>query len=600
MTETLSIPLNKLVPWDGNVRKTGVSEGIEELSASIAAHGLLQSPIVRKIKGGKYAVVAGQRRLLALKLLAEKQTIAHDMDVLCQLVAPKADAGEISLAENVVRVAMHPADQFEAFRDLVDRGVEVADVATRFGVTQAVVAKRLKLGRLSPVVLEAYRNSDIDLEEAQAFSISDDHAAQERVLADLSDWQRSPSSIRRQLTEGEIPATDKRVRFVGLEAYESAGGAVRRDLFDDDASGTIIDQVLLNRLAAEKLSAVADQVRAEGWAWVEVHVDFDRSMLPDFRRAQPVRVELSEDLQKQSALLAEEYDKLADSAEADDCDEAVLARLREIEELLEAIDEGQFAWPAEVLVIAGAIVTLAWDGSPDVLGGLIRPGDEPEVVSVSDEKPRKSSGISASLVEALTTEKSSIMSRALSGNPEVALAAIVHALALHTFYRFGTEQSCLQIDVRVVRHGADEDDTLDNWAARLPEDPAALWTWCLEQPQEILLAFLAQLAGQCVDAVQRKFDRHESSRLSHGDALARALGVDMTTAFMPSVENYFSRISRAQIVSALCEAKGVPAAPSWSKMKKAELAAFAAREIVGTGWLPEPMRLRDERIDEAA
>jgi len=131
MTETLSIPLNKLVPWDGNVRKTGVAEGIDELSASIAAHGLLQAPIVRKIKGGKYAVVAGQRRLLALKLLVEKGTIAANTDVPCQLVAAEADAGEISLAENVVRVAMHPADQFEAFRDLVDRGVDVASVATR-------------------------------------------------------------------------------------------------------------------------------------------------------------------------------------------------------------------------------------------------------------------------------------------------------------------------------------------------------------------------------------------------------------------------------------------------------------------------------------
>lgn len=268
----------KLVPWDGNVRKTGVSEGIEELSASITAHGLLQAPIVRKIKGGKYGVVAGQRRLLALKLLAEKGTIAADTAIPCQLVAADADTGEISLAENVVRVAMHPADQFEAFRDLVDRGVEVAAVAARFGVTENVVAKRLKLGRLSPVVLAAYRAGDIDLEEAQAFAISDDHQAQERVLAEVSEWSRNPSLIRRHLTEGEIPASDKRVRFVGLEAYEQAGGFVRRDLFDDEASGTLIDTILLDRLVSEKLSAFANTVRAEGWAWVEIVADFDRSV----------------------------------------------------------------------------------------------------------------------------------------------------------------------------------------------------------------------------------------------------------------------------------------------------------------------------------
>lgn len=603
MTETNTIPLNKLVPWTGNVRRTGVSEGLEELAASIAAHGLLQAPIVRKIKRGKFAVVAGQRRLMALRLLASRGAIAADMAVPCQLVSEEADAGEISLAENIVRVAMHPADQFEAFRDLVDRGTDIGAVAARFGVSEAVVTKRLKLGRLSPVVLDAYRNGDIDLEAAQAFAISDDHAAQERVLADLSDWQRSPSSIRRYLTEGEIPASDKRVRFVGLDAYEQAGGAVRRDLFDDDDSGTIIDQTLLNSLVAEKLSAVAADIRAEGWAWVEIAGDFDRSMLTDYRRAKPVQHELSEEQEALSSALAEEYDSLADSAEADDGDEAVLARLDEIDQALAAIEESRTVWPAEILAMAGAVVTLAYDGSPDVLRGLVRRGEEPERLPEDESSPRKPAGISSALTEALTGEKSLIVSRALAGNPSVALASVVHALTLQTFYRFAREQSCLQITMRDMRPRDDEDESHGGWAERLPQEPEELFAWCLAQPQETLLALLAYLAGKTVDTVQRKADAAGSLRLCHGDALARALGVDMASSFTPGAENYFARISGAQIVSALCEAKGVPAAPSWSKMKKAELAAFAAREIAGTGWLPEVMHLRNESsvtVDEAA
>jgi len=59
MTTTTDIPLNKLVAWDGNVRKTA-SNGIDELAASIAAHGLLQSLVVRKHGRGKFAVVAGR------------------------------------------------------------------------------------------------------------------------------------------------------------------------------------------------------------------------------------------------------------------------------------------------------------------------------------------------------------------------------------------------------------------------------------------------------------------------------------------------------------------------------------------------------------
>jgi ParB family chromosome partitioning protein len=90
---------------------------------------------------------------------------------------------EIGLAENVMRIAMHPADRFEAFRDLIDKGSSAADIAARFGVTEALVEKRLRLGRVAPAILDAYRASSVWLEQVQAFALSDDHAAQERVLS---------------------------------------------------------------------------------------------------------------------------------------------------------------------------------------------------------------------------------------------------------------------------------------------------------------------------------------------------------------------------------------------------------------------------------
>jgi ParB family transcriptional regulator, chromosome partitioning protein len=197
----ITIQLSKLVASRDNVRKTGSADGLEELAASIAAHGLLQSLVVRKTSHGKFAVIAGQRRLLALSLLAERESIPSDMPIACKLLSKEADAAEISLAENVVRVPMHPADQFEAFRALIDNGADVADVAARFGVTESLVAKRMKLGRVSPVLLTVYREGRMSLEQLQAFTVSDDHAAQERV------WQEGtgyPNSIRAALTEGEI------------------------------------------------------------------------------------------------------------------------------------------------------------------------------------------------------------------------------------------------------------------------------------------------------------------------------------------------------------------------------------------------------------
>lgn len=608
MTETLSIPLNKLVPWDGNVRKTSVSEGIEELSASIAAHGLLQAPIVRKIKGGKYAVVAGQRRLRALKQLAEKGTIAADLEIPCQLVAAEADAGEISLAENVVRVAMHPADEFEAFRDLVERGSNASDVALRFGVSETVVLKRLKLGRLSPAVLEAYRAGDIGLEQAQAFAITDNREAQERVLAELPEWNRSPGLIRQRLTEGEVSASDKRVRFVGLAAYEAAGGAVRRDLFDDEDSGTIVDAVLLERMVAEKLSVAAEAVRGEGWAWVRAFPDYDRSALAEYRRSQPVRIPLTAKQESQRESLSEEYDALADSQGADDGDEDVVNRLSEIERMLDELEEAQYHWPDEVRASAGAVVAVAYDGDLVIERGFVAKADEAMGPDASPKAPRDGLTLAASLVEDLTAQKSAALRVTLSANPQVALAAIVHALALPVFGGYGVS-SCLQVSMRApalerqvanadsVRALHEDADAEVSWARRLPEEPDALWHWCLAQPQDTLIELLAFLAGRAVDAVLRKSDRADCSRLAHADDIARAVSLDMTAWFTPDAQ-YFSGLSAAQIVSALCEAKGVAPAPAWMKMKKTELAALAAREIGGTGWLPGPLRVSGHPTEE--
>ena len=196
MTDTTQIPLNKLVAWDGNVRKTRTDAGLQELAASIAAHGLLQSLVVRKHGRGKYAVVAGQRRLLALSSLAESGTIEADAPVPCRVLDGTADAAEISLAENVVREQMHPADEFEAFRALADGGTPVADIAARFGVSETVVQKRLKLARVSPVIIAAYREGQLTLEQVMAFAVSDDHAAQEQVFAGMGDWQNDCDDIR--------------------------------------------------------------------------------------------------------------------------------------------------------------------------------------------------------------------------------------------------------------------------------------------------------------------------------------------------------------------------------------------------------------------
>jgi ParB family chromosome partitioning protein len=216
-TTTTEIPLNKLIPFAGNVRKTHNKRFIAELAASIRAHGLQQNLIVKK-NGGKYAVVAGGQRLKALLQLVKEGDIKLTYRVPCKIANGDMDAEELSLVENVMREDMHPADQFEAFRDLVDKGLSVADIAARFGTTETHVRQLLKLARVSPVILKAYREGRLTLEQVKAFAVTDDHAAQEQVLENLRPSNRDPRTIRDALTENEIAASDRRVKFATLNA----------------------------------------------------------------------------------------------------------------------------------------------------------------------------------------------------------------------------------------------------------------------------------------------------------------------------------------------------------------------------------------------
>ena len=145
------LPLHTLIPSPQNVRKTP-AEGaaFEQLKASIAAHGLLENLLVQPAEqdgGGAdcFEVVAGGRRLAALQALAEDGALTPDHSVACHVLPRASAAAELSLVENTVRAAMHPADQVEAFARIARDGGTVAEIAARFGVSERTVEQRLRL-----------------------------------------------------------------------------------------------------------------------------------------------------------------------------------------------------------------------------------------------------------------------------------------------------------------------------------------------------------------------------------------------------------------------------------------------------------------------
>ena len=280
LSQSRDIPFNKLVLSQANVRRIKAGVSIEELAEDIARRTLLQSLTVRPVLNddgavtGMFEIPAGGRRYRALELLVKQKRLARTAPVPC-VVRTEGLAEEDSLAENVQRAPLYPLDQFRAFHDLRERGRSEEEIAATFFVGVQVVKQRLKLASVLPKLLDVYAEDGMTLDQLMAFTVNPNPERQEQVWeATQRSHNKEPYYIRRLLTEGAVRASDKRARFVGIDAYEAAGGVVMRDLFQQDDGGWLQDPVLLDRLVTDRLEREAQAIRAEGWKWLEVATDF--------------------------------------------------------------------------------------------------------------------------------------------------------------------------------------------------------------------------------------------------------------------------------------------------------------------------------------
>jgi ParB family chromosome partitioning protein len=391
--------------FPGNVRKTRDKSFIDELAASIKAHGLQQNLVVKK-DGKGFLVVSGGQRLKALQQLAKSGDIEDGYLVPCKVRAGDSDDTEISLAENVMRQDMHPADQFAAFKVLADKGMTAADIGARFGKPESHVLKLLKLARVAPKILTAYRKGELNLEQVMAFTITDDRKAQADVFERMHD--RSARQIRHALTEDDIPVRDKRVQFVTLKAYEQRGGTLKRDLFSDDEDGVFItDTALLETLLAERLEKKAQLVRAEGWKWVEIAPDFGYEQRQQSRAIRPEPVPLTPAEQTKLDKLHAEYEK--PSAAWEDTDEHEQPpRLVEVSGEIDAIEDREGVWTPEQLALTGPVVTIGHNGKAQIERGLVRPEDMPTKAKIAKgamAAPPEGNDVPAALPAALVESK---------------------------------------------------------------------------------------------------------------------------------------------------------------------------------------------------
>ena len=648
-----SIPLDRLEPSPANVRKTPAGKAaFDELKASIPVHGLLENLVARSTEaaedgGERFAVIAGARRLAALNELAQEGVIEADYPVPCRIVANGANDSEISLAENVVRVAMHPADQVEAFGALALTGATVADIAANFGVSERTVEQRLRLGHVAPELLDAYREDRIDLATLKAFTVTTDRTRQLAVWEQVSEQGYRPTDwqIKRMLTEDRIPAGAALARYVGVDTYEAAGGPVLRDLFADEHENGVWleDPALLMKLALDRLQFAADEL-ATRWKWAEARLDVDWSDLARFGRVHPTPVQPTDEEKAEIEQLHVRHDELVNLDEDEWTDElieeaeAIEPRLAEIQDAIKA----RAVFKPEDIAIAGCIVTVGDDGQLQLVQGLVRPEDMPakdtttgqaagddaaagthnggagiqvpgtSVPSVSDPampparpdpeaEARKEAGVGIGLADDLRAIRTTLVKAHLADDFSAAFDLALFQMCRAVFTP-GYHDDALDIAVRQTPDRPPlraNDDTFHESSpgeAMLEDRSSLRFDWLeIEDGAESFAALRAlspgdkkRLFAACVARSLKGQLAFEANARPETEATVARLDIDFAEHVRPGAEVFWSRVRKDRMLAVAKDTLGLEWAHTHRKDKKATLAtametAFAAGNAVPLG-----------------
>ncbi|QJU41805.1 ParB/RepB/Spo0J family partition protein [Serratia marcescens] len=619
--ERKNLMLKELTFSDQNARITPRSqEDIEEMATSIEATGLLQNLVVHRMADGRYGVDAGETRRLGMDLLMVQGRSAAGVPVTPEFIVPvlvvdEQDAYAISVAENVRRTNLQPADQLENIRLLAMKGTPPEQIGAILGFSTLHVKKCLKLTTVAPALLELLKKNQINFDQLAALGATDDHQRQLQAWEKSSYYEhlRKPKALREAVLNDEVSAADSHiVDFVGLEAYQAAGGEIREDLFAE--SVILTNPLMLETLAMAKLQAAADEVaKNEGWAWAVARNREVRRYSGDEKTFEILfaQAKLSDELQTEmDQLLTEQglLDDMFDTAGLDADDEWEHApRVKQIETRISEInDDAEInKWSPEVRATAGVVAYLK-DGQIQIQRGLMKMEDiklqeKANREEIKKKTPPSEKGLSQVLVTSLSAERTLAVSAALAQNTNVAIALHTFTLAYRIFHKGYTHvlhtsldsqhSACLSQSAEADSENGIANQKLnemhESWLSRFPQDWRDDFTWLLVWPQADVLALLAYCISLAVDGKETHMrDNRIASRLGR---IEQALNFQIGEWWKPTSENYFSRIGKDQIVDALNSAGESGKAKDAEGMKRKEAAEFAAAVLSETDWLPSCM-----------
>jgi ParB family chromosome partitioning protein len=556
-----------------NTRQMVSRDELEAMAESIATTGLLQN-LIGLERDGRVEIVGGGKRLRALQKLAEEgwsrkigQKRIDPVPVLVTVDDWQAIAW--SGAENTARTALSPADEIAAYSALRDKGSSSAMIARTYAVSAAHVQRMLKLADLPEPVLVNLRAGKLSIDQARAFTIAPSPRAAIDVLEQAlqngwREWQ-----IRSALKPSDITASDRRARYVGIEAYVAAGGSITEDLFEDRVY--LHDDKLLDHLAREKADRETEVLRTEGgWAWGKcvdhggdkTDHDWAANLRPLFRK---------EGTLPEGDI--EEYDRLADLVQSDGLDDEGEARLQELQDRLDG------DWTDEDRAIGGLVTIVNYRGELQVSGAYARPEDDARSTGTDDD---------AGGGDAADGAPATPQAEAIPQNLRDDLRAIrLRALQTALFDRHETLLDLLAFSLlgetkpweRPLAIQAEPTHATPAKAEGLTEDtrfdkPDRAWS---DNTAAAFAAFVKagkSARNRVLDiALTRAFRLHEGPLV---EALTADLPVNPRAIWTPTKEDYFGRVKVEHLDAIWYELTPVPDTDpvrgEWAGLKKAEKA----------------------------
>ena len=205
--ELRQLPVELISPNPNQPRRAFDEEALLALAESIRVRGVLQPVLVRPVVGGRYELIAGERRWRAARLA--------ELEMVPAIIRSQDDAGslEVALIENMAREDLNPVEEARACAALVEElGLTREDVGLRVGRSRVAVSNLIRLLDLPDEAIALLERGELSEGHGRALLTSDDHAVRRQLARDAAAQGWSVRELEARARTATAPTAERRPR----------------------------------------------------------------------------------------------------------------------------------------------------------------------------------------------------------------------------------------------------------------------------------------------------------------------------------------------------------------------------------------------------